>query len=308
MPAKKRRDNQLEMTMFRRIVGFYFLPRKEKTNRFLPLIIAAMAYLTLLGSATGFAIFNATGSWSSDLSKTMTVQIVNPDPVERDRQVAAVMSILNETPGVEQAIEMSNDELLALLEPWLGAGNVTNDLPIPAMISVSLRLGAVIDPTALNARLRNVAPDATLDNHQQWIGQLSSLSNMIQIAAFFSIFLILLTTMAIVIFATRAALAAHRDTVEIVHLIGAKDSMISGEFRKLFMLYGFRGGIIGLLAAFITIFTFVNLADRVGGGLLPQLNLDLAQWIFLSSLPLITAAISLLTADLTVRQALGKML
>lgn len=295
------------MTLFRRIVGFYFLPKKEKTNRFLPLIIAAMAYLTLLGSAAGFAIFNATSEWSGDLAQTLTVQIVHPEAAERDRQVAAVLSVLQNTPGIEEAVEMSDGELMALLEPWLGVGNVTDDLPIPAMVSVRTRSGAAIDTPGLNVRLQQVAPDARLDNHQQWIGQLSSFSNMIQLAAFFSILLILLTTMAIVVFATRSALAAHRDTVEIVHLMGAKDSMISGEFRKLFMLYGFRGGIIGLLAAIITIFTIVYLADRVGGGILPHLNLGITQWMFLGSLPLVTAAISLFTADITVRQALGKM-
>ena len=307
MPAKPKKFNHLEMTLFRRIVGFYFLPKKEKTNRFLPLIIAAMAYLTLLGSATGFAIFNATSTWSSDLSQTMTVQIVHPDAIERDRQVAAAMAVLERAPGIEEAVEMSDTDLLALLEPWLGVGNVTDDLPIPAMISVRTRAGAAIDAAALNVRLRQVAPDASLDNHQQWIGQLSSLSNMIQLAVFFSIFLILLTTMAIVVFATRSALAAHRETVEIVHLIGAQDSMISGEFRKLFMLYGFRGGIIGLLAAISTVFAFVYLAGRVGGGILPQLSLSFTQWLLLGALPLVTAGISLLTADITVRQALGKM-
>lgn len=307
MLAKNKKEGRLEVTLFRRFVGFYFLPKKEKTNRFLPLIIAAMAYLTLLGSAAGFAIFNATSKWSSDLAQTLTVQIVHPEVAERDRQVAAVISILQNTPGIEEAVEMSDRELLALLEPWLGVGNVTDDLPIPAMVSVRTRSGAAIDTPGLNVRLQQVAPDARLDNHQQWIGQLSSFSNMVQLAVFFSILLILLTTMAIVVFATKSALAAHRDTVEIVHLIGAKDSMISGEFRKLFMLYGFRGGVFGLLAAIITIFTIVYLADRVGGGILPHLSLGITQWLFLISLPLVTAAISLFTADITVRQALGKM-
>ena len=307
MLAKNKKEGRLEVTLFRRFVGFYFLPKKEKANRFLPLIIAAMAYLTLLGSAAGFAIFNATSKWSSDLAQTLTVQIVHPEVAERERQVAAVISILQNTPGIEEAVEMSDRELLALLEPWLGVGNVTDDLPIPAMVSVRTRSGAAIDTPGLNVRLQQVAPDARLDNHQQWIGQLSSFSNMVQLAVFFSILLILLTTMAIVVFATKSALAAHRDTVEIVHLIGAKDSMISGEFRKLFMLYGFRGGVFGLLAAIITIFTIVYLADRVGGGILPHLNLGITQWLFLISLPLVTAAISLFTADITVRQALGKM-
>ena len=73
------KESFLEASFFGRLKTFYFLPPKEKSNRFLPLIIAVMAFLTILGSATGLAIFNATGDWSADLSQVLTGQIVHPD-------------------------------------------------------------------------------------------------------------------------------------------------------------------------------------------------------------------------------------
>ncbi len=272
MTGKKKSVNEgfLEASFFGQLRTFYFLPPKEKSNRFLPLIIAVMAFLTILGSAAGLAIYNATDDWSADLSQVMTVQIVHPDALERARQVREVLSVLQGTAGVEAAKEIPKDELRDLLEPWLGVGNVTDDLPIPAMVSVTIRSGARIDTASLNVRLQARAPDANLDDHQQWIGQLTSLSTMIQVTVFISIALIILTTIAMVMFATRAALAAHQETVEIVHLIGATDSLISSEFRKLFMVHGIKGGLIGLAAAVVTMTLILYLAGSIGGGLLPS--------------------------------------
>lgn len=297
----------LEPGLAARLRNFYFLPSRERGGHFLPLIIGIMVFLACLGAATGLAIYNATSAWSSDLAQTMTVQIVHPGETERARQAREVIRVLSDTPGVEQAREMSRREISALLEPWLGVGNVTEDLPVPAMIAVTVRPGAHIDTVALNARLKEAAPDASLDDHQQWIGQLVSLSAMVQGAVFVSILLIMLTTVAIVIFATKSALAAHRETVEIVHLIGARDGLISGEFRKLFMWHGLKGGVLGLALAAVTLGLFLYLANRLGGGLLPQLSLTGGQWLFLAALPFLTAVLTMLTADMTVRKSLLRM-
>lgn len=309
MADKDQKDQTsfLEASFFGRLKTFYFLPPREKSNRFLPMIIGVMAFLSLLGSASGLAIFNGTKAWSSDLTQTMTVQIVHPDAAERARQSQAVLEILEETPGVAEALKMAPKDLRALLEPWLGTGNVTDDLPIPDMISVTLNPGVRIDGEALNVRIRARAPDASVDDHQQWIGQLSSLSTMLQLAVFISITLIALTTIALVIFATKSALATHRETVEIVHLMGAKDSLISSEFRKLFMLHGFKGGLLGLLGTLVTIAIFLYLAGRIGGGLLPQFSLNISQILILGLVPFLTAFLTMWTADVTVRHALGKM-
>ncbi len=300
-------ESFLEASFLGRLKTFYFLPPREKSNRFLPLIIGVMAFLALLGSATGLAIFNGTKAWSSDLSRTMTIQIVHPDAKERDRQAKAVMAILQNTPGISEAERLSPDDLKALLEPWLGTGNVTDDLPIPELISVTLNPGVKIDGKALNVRISGQAPNASVDDHQRWIGQLGSLSTMVQVAVFISITLIALTTVALVIFATKSALATHRQTIEIVHLMGAKDSLISGEFRKLFMLHGLKGGVMGLIVSLLTIGIFLYLAGRIGGGLLPRLSLNLTQILVLALFPAFTSFLTMWTADVTVRHALGKM-
>lgn len=284
-----------------------FLPGRERENRFLLIIIGIMVFLAALVGGAGLSLYNATSSWSRDLSRALTVQIVTDDSLARERETQLALQTLRTTPGVARAEALSRQELVTLLEPWLGAGNVSTDLPIPAMIAVTLEEGIQIDAAALEARLVETAPAARLDDHQKWIGDVLALGRLVQGAAVVSFALIVLTTIAIVIFACRAALAVHQDTVAIVHALGAHDSRIAGEFRSLFMRLGLVGAMLGLALAGVTLIAFAYLTNRLGGGLLPQARLTSTQGVYFLLLPFLTATLTMITADLTVRKALRKL-
>ena len=57
--------------------------------------------------------------------------------------------------------------------------------------------------------------------------------------------LVLAATVLSVTFATKGAMAANRPIVEVLHLIGAKDGFIAGQFQRHFLLLGIKGGAIG---------------------------------------------------------------
>jgi cell division transport system permease protein len=287
--------------------AFYFLPVRERGNRFLPVIIGVMVFLAAVAGAAALALFNATAAWSGSLARSLTVQIVQEDAATRTRETERALAVLKQTPGVERAAALAQKDLVALLEPWLGKGNVTDDLPVPAMIAVTLKEGVHVDAAALGARLKEAAPDAALDDHHQWIGNVAALARMVETAAAVSLLLIMLTTVAIVVFATKAALAVHRETVEIVHSLGARDGRIAGEFRTLFMWHGLKGSGLGLLLAAITLALFAYLANRIGGGLLPEMRLAAGQALYFVALPFLTAGLTMLTADVTVRKALRRL-
>jgi cell division transport system permease protein len=287
---------------------FKFLPDSREGGGILPWVIAVMTFLSALSLAAGFAVYNASGSWTSDLRNNLSVQITHSNVTERDRQVALALDVLKATTGVSEAVALGEDELVALLEPWLGIGNVTSDLPVPAMISVLLSPEIKLDLIGLEARVRQVAPDARIDDHQQWIGQLAQLSSAVQMATGLAVFLIALTTVAIVIFATHARMASHRDSIEIIHLIGAEDRIIAGEFRYRFMIYGLKGGIAGFVIAGATIWALTSLSKDMGAGFLPQLTLQLDQVFIIAGIPFMTALLTLLTANWTVKRALGQMM
>jgi len=284
-----------------------FLPENSIAGGTLPWVIGVMVYLSTLATAFGLAVNDAVGDWASDLARTVSVQIVDADPEVREQQAAAAADRLRETPGVVSVHRLDGTEVAALLEPWLGSGNVTDDLPIPTLLEVTLDSGRAIDAKALAARVRQVAPAAEVDDHQRWLARLERLVDTLQLVALIVVSLLLAATAAIAAFGTRAGMAGHRESIEIMHLMGAADNMIADEFRRRFMLQGFKGGLLGLAVGAATLLITSHLARELGGGLIPMLELDPVAWLLLALLPPLAAGLTMLAAQLTVRRELASL-
>lgn len=285
-----------------------FLPEGREGSGLLPWVIAVMVFLCSLATAMTLGLNDALAGWSADLERQLTVQVVADDPAERQRQAEAATALLRTTPGVESARMLTPREIEGLLEPWLGAGNVTDDLPVPLMVEVRIEPGRQLNTAALAARLEDVAKGARIDDHEQWIGRLLDLTATLRLIATAIVGMIILTTIAIVAFGTRAGLASHRDSVKIMHLMGADDGTIAGEFQYRYLLHGLKGGAAGLLIAAITLAGLANLVQQIEGGLLPEITLDLIDVAVLIALPLGGALLTMLTARLTVTRELARML
>jgi cell division transport system permease protein len=283
------------------------LPDQRESGGVLPWVIAVMVYLCALAIAGGFGLRAAASGWTSDLSRRLTIQVNENDTAVRDRQAAAIVARLQNNQDVTEARRLTDEELGTLLDPWLGAGSVKADLPVPAMIDVSLKDDGA-DITALTAEVKSLSASATVDTHQQWLGQLSLLTRSINWTANLIVLLVALATAALVAFGTRAGLAAHKSTIEILHLMGAEDGMIASEFQRRFLWHGFIGGVAGLALALITIFLLGWLAQRAGEGLIASVSLSWTAWAALLLLPPLAAVLTMLTARLTVLRSLRDVL
>jgi cell division transport system permease protein len=69
--------------------------------------------------------------------------------------------------------------------------------------------------------------------------------------------LVLAATMLSVAFATRGAMASNRPVIEVLHVIGARDGYIAGQFQRHFLWLGLKGGAIGGIAA-MTLFALAG--------------------------------------------------
>lgn len=284
-----------------------FLPSENIHGRLLPWVIAVMVFLAGLAMLVALGLQMTAHTWHQGLAQSLTVQVINADSTARDKEVAAALAELRKTPGVASAEEETGEEVAALLEPWLGKGNVGPDLPIPALIDVRVADGHKVDAAALGAALAKVAPSARVDAHERWLADLLVLMRIVQWVGGMIVALVGLATVAIIIFATRAGLATHRETVEIVHMMGAKDSTIAGAFQWRFLWVGIKGAIIGLLAlgAGMGIVHLIN--QRLEGALLPQLVPPPEVLASLLILPIVAGLLTMLTARFAVMRALSDM-
>lgn len=284
-----------------------FLPSENIHGRLLPWVIAVMVFLAGLAMLVALGLQMTARTWHQGLAQSLTVQVINADSTARNEEVAAALAELRRTPGVASAEEETGEEVAALLEPWLGKGNVGPDLPIPALIDVRVADGQSVDVNALGAALAKVAPSARVDAHERWLADLLVLMRIVQWVGGVIVGLVGLATVAIIIFATRAGLATHRETVEIVHMMGAKDSTIAGAFQWRFLWVGIKGALIGLLALAAGMGAVHLINQRLDGALLPQLVPPPEVLASLLILPVVAGLLTMLTARFAVMRALADM-
>ena len=111
---------------------------------------------------------------------------------------------------------------------------------------IVLKLGADVAPdfAKLRQQLAEI-PGATLDDHRGYIDRMRSIARSAVAMGLGVLALVLAAAMMSVMFATRGAMAANRQIIEVLHVIGAKDGFIAAEFQRHFLLLGLKGAAIG---------------------------------------------------------------
>ena len=294
--------------------------RRALSDRMLPFLVAAMAFLAALALAGWTGAAGLSRHWQEGAGSALTVQVPNPKaPASREgasrdgaARLPAVLALLTGTPGVASARALPDDELADLLRPWLGAGAERVSVPLPAVVAV--QLNGAVDPAALGKRVAALAPGSMVEDHGVWIGRLAALARSLQACAGLALVLVVAVAATVIAVATRAGLAARREAIEIVHGLGATDGFIAGRFAARATLLAAIGGLGGAILAAPVLLMLARLAEPFSGtltevdtvaGVLAALPMTL--WLALPGLPRVAAGIGFLTAHGTVRRWLRQL-
>ncbi len=161
-------------------------------------------------------------------------------------QTAAVLAVLETTPGIAMARALDEAEERALLEPWFGPDLPLDTLPIPKLIEI-IETAEGFDAEGLRLRLQAEAPGAVLDDHTRWREPLVAAAERIRMLGLLAITLIAATTAAMVALAANSALAANGQVIRVLRLVGALDSYIARAFVRRFTLRALLGAAVGHL-------------------------------------------------------------
>jgi cell division transport system permease protein len=151
-----------------------------------------------------------------------------PNPDLRAARGKAVVGVLQDMELVRAVRLVPEDELAALLEPWLGTAANSGDVPIPVLVDVELvRRATPAEIARLAAALEGKVPGARVDAQSDWLRPVYRALAALQWLALGLIGLVGLATAAAVWLASRNALGQARETVEILHLLGGTDRQIT---------------------------------------------------------------------------------
>lgn len=290
--------------------------RRAISDRMLPFMVAAMAFLAALAVAGWVGAASLARHWQQGAGMALTVQVPRPrEPAAQGggTRLDRVMAVLIGTPGIAEAKPLTDEELGELLRPWLGSGAERLALPLPAVVAVHLADSAV-ESDRLARRLDEAAPGTLVESHGVWIRRLAVLARSLEACAGLAVLLVAAVAAAVIAVATRAGLAARREAIEIVHGLGATDGYIAARFAGRATLLAATGGAFGAVLALPVLLALARLAAPFAGGASDAVSpaemlatLPVSLWLTLPGLPAATAAIGFATAQDTVRRWLRQL-
>ena len=302
--------------------------RYALADRFLPLVVGAMAFLAALAVAGAVAAASLATHWQAGALSVITVQVPEPEAPASGggARADAVGVLLRGAPGVLRMHRLTRTELTALLRPWLGQ-ETQYALPLPAVFEVTLAPGRLAGSAGLAQSLTATAPGTLVEQDGAWFARLLALARSLQACAAAAVLLVAAVAAMVVAMATRSTLSARRQALDIVHGLGATDGFIASRFARRTTLLAASGALVGVALALPIVLALARLAwpfisaqasaaapvgvDPGQTPLLPGIDLlsalPQAAWVGLLAVPLAAAAIGWATAQATVRAWLRRL-
>jgi cell division transport system permease protein len=268
-------------------------------------IMGIMLFLTVLSAALGLGVTRAVGDLDRGFAGKLVVQLVEPDARLRDRRAAALVGRLKAMPGVRRVVEADRDRLAALLRPWLGDAGLDPDLPMPVLIDVEVpaeRAEAVI------AAARSVAAGIRVDRSAAWLAPVRRFLATLGAVAAGLVLVIAAAAAGVVLLVTRAGLDTHRDTIEVLHMLGSTDHQIARLFQRRIAVDTLLGGAAGAILALALIVLLQARLVQIGSGILGGTGLAPVDWALLILLPVAFALLATGAARIAVLRALARQL
>lgn len=279
------------------------LPHTDAREAALFFVVAALCFLAALAALTARASYGAAAGWTAEVEGELTVRLRGAD-ARTAKDAADLISAIDK---VANARLIDRDEAAALLIPWFGTDGLPAGLPLPVLIEVTANPDSDNIAPDIQRKLTEAGISATVDDHSSWAGDVRSALGSVRLAAIGAVLLLVATAIAVIAFATHAALLARRDIVDVLHLTGAGDGFIASLFERRFWLLGLQAGSIGAISA-LGLAALLVFATGQGGErswLLPRLSLDIWDILILLSTPIIAGFAARGAARITVIRTLA---
>jgi cell division transport system permease protein len=293
------------------------VPKNSIAGRALIAVIAIMTFLASLTTGGVMLVRAMATEWQSDVAREVTIQLRPASGRDEEANVRRAADIARSFPGIVEVRPYSKEESARLLEPWLGSGLTLDDLPLPRLVVARIAPGAAPDLAQLRRLLAERIPGSSLDDHRAWVERMRVMARTAVGGGAVVLVLVFIVTMLSVTFATRGAMATNRPIIEVLHLVGAKDRFISGQFLKHFLALGLKGGLIGGGTAVLIFAILEGLGGWLlrGGGaggdqvaaLFGSLSIGPAGYLAMLAQILLVAAVTAAASQYTVNRTLGNI-
>lgn len=241
---------------------------------FMTAIMALLTFLAVMALGVAISIGTGVARWNAQWDLYATVQVSN------QKNESDVAKILNTNAAkIETMREISNDEMLQLMRPWVSGGSVLKNY-LPKMWEVKFK-----SESDLNELSQKITPYGRFLTHADALQTPMSAGWKM---AFIAGLILALTLGAIAIcvsYIARNTAMLHKRELEILNQIGATDSFIARQMQIIVTRICVVATVIGFILAVPVLLIIISSAHSARVGLMAMLGISGGGWICLALMP-----------------------
>jgi cell division transport system permease protein len=289
------------------------VPRDSIASNALTVVIAIMSFLACLTAGAVYMVNQSAKAWVNDIASEITVELDPVNTADIDKKMTLVALFLAKQKGITHVRPLTAEDSAALLEPWLGKSEALSELPIPRLIAVEIDRSNPPDIPVIRAALTENFEGVTLDDHRRWQAEIKTLTRSAALGGLAVLALVAAATIAVIVSATRSAMASNREIIEVLHFVGANERFISREFERHFLGLGVRAALVGAVAAALVFLLLPFVMHTLGGGVVTAAEtqrlvgsgeLDFWGYLLCALVVVVVAALCMVTSRLGVIRVL----
>lgn len=268
---------------------------REKGASLLAGVIGLMSYLCIIAILVAILSSKLLKQYDKGLEGRWTIEFTTP-PKSQENKIQEVLEVIHNTPKVEKAVLLDKQKIYDLLSPWIGSSEVVQDLPIPVLVDVQANFNKA-EVESIKNNLSILVENVNIQDNSEWYLPFLRLMNMLKFISITVSVLITLATAVTAMLTTTMNLNIHKDVIEILQLIGAKDNYIARQFQWRSFLVSFKALILSVLPAAATLF----IIEKISIGF--QLNISinyLLMWPIIFIVPIFMSLLIIITTRHTV--------
>ncbi len=273
----------------------------------LSLLVAIMVFLATLALAAQLFFGGGAALWVSAFSSRATIELQIDADDGAQQKLDGAVAVLRTMPDIEKVDPIPRADVVRLLKPWIDDPMVLTSLPLPQLIDIQIQKGHQLDIPSIRQALSAYAKEVRVDPHAAWMDSLSRLVRSLSLIAGFSVVLIGIAFVVAIVLVCRVAMAVQHETIDLLHLMGAEDRLIAGQFQRRLVRHVWFPAFAGFLLALVTLLGLGSLFLHLRG---QSLTADPAWLVMagaLTAVPLGAIVVAIITARLSVLRLLKAM-
>ncbi len=280
---------------------------QDVSSRYVCWIVGLMVFLLSLVFVGSISLSSSLNQWNMGSAGRLTIELPLHGVQNPEALIGNIVDTLQKIPGVAQVKLVDNQEVLKLLQPWVGQVNLLQDLTLPALIDVDLKSQGSANVADITSLLRQFSAGVRIEEHSHWQHTLERLRLSLEVMSYLFISLIAATVMVTITLITRSSLASHASIIDVLRLVGANNSYIARKFQNRAFWLALKGGSWGVIIVFPTIIFLNWLSSHLGVSEALKPSLSFSLLLAILSLPFVMVCISFIAARISVLRTLSRL-